>query len=48
MSELINESVAGIREGTFLVGGTGTAMHNVTNVITRVTDIHELNQLCVS
>lgn len=39
ISELINESVAGIREGTSLVGDAGTAMHNVTDVITRLTDI---------
>ena len=39
ISGLINESVTGIREGTSLVGDAGTAMHNVTDVITRLTDI---------
>ncbi|BBG28901.1 methyl-accepting chemotaxis protein [Zymobacter palmae] len=39
ISGLINESVTGIREGTSLVGDAGKAMHNVTDVITRLTDI---------
>lgn len=39
ISGLINESVTGIREGTSLASDAGSAMHNVTDVITRLTDI---------
>lgn len=39
ISDLINESVAGIREGTSLAGDAGSAMGNVMTVIKRLTDI---------
>ena len=39
ISELINQSVSGVREGTSLAGNAGEAMGNVMKVITRLTDI---------
>ena len=39
ISDLINQSVTGIREGTSLAGDAGTAMSNVMSVTKRLTDI---------
>lgn len=39
ISQLINESVTGIREGTSLAGDAGNAMDSVTSVIQRLTNI---------
>lgn len=39
ISDLINQSVSGVREGTSLADNAGEAMGNVTKVVTRLTNI---------